>query len=333
MSRFSQIAIIASREAWEMSGLELNDDISKRTGVIAGAGLGSVESTDLFYEGLVRRGPHETNPMIFPETVQNIAAAHISIELGIKGPNTTFSQGDIAGESAVFYATGLLRKKTADAVIVCGVDELTAPLLLGLSSLKLLSVTDTLAPFDNKRDGIIPAEGAASVVIERAEDAGNRGANILGYINAFGTGSDSVGRFSYASPESMSLTIDSALNKAGISPDFISASANSTVELDRNEAIAIKSSLGRTVPVTAVKSQIGSFMASGVMKLTASLISIREGVIPPIFGLDDPEIPGLNYIMNQPVSADIDSCLINGFSHGGSKVCMIVTGSGREEKG
>jgi 3-oxoacyl-[acyl-carrier-protein] synthase II len=232
MSRFSQMAAISSKEAWNMSGLKVSEENSDKFGVIVGTGLGSVESTDSFFEGLVKRGPLETNPILFPETVQNIAAAHISIELGINGPNTTFSQGDIAGESAIYYASGLLRKRIADAVLVCGADELTEPLMIGMSSMKLFSNTGTLAPFDRKRDGSVPGEGAASLVMERADDAKRRGADIIGHIKGFGFGSDSVERLSYAGAGSMANTIEETLGRSEITPELISASANSSRGLD-----------------------------------------------------------------------------------------------------
>lgn len=326
MSRFSQIALIASREAWKMSGFESNEYDPERFGVIVGTGLGSIESTDVFYEGLVKRGPLETNPMLFPETVQNIAAAHISIELGISGPNTTFSQGDISGESAIFYAAGLIRKGVSDAILVCGADELTEPLVAGMKSLRVLSGSETLTPFDKKRNGIVLGEGAAAIVIERAENADKRGATVLGHIRGFGFGSDCTERLNYATSDSMARTIESALKESGISPDFISASANSTKSLDRNEAIAIRAALGRSVSVCALKSQVGSFMSSGVMKLATSLISLADSVIPPVFGLETPEIQDLSYVCGKPLKKRITSCLINGFSHGGSNMCIVISG-------
>jgi 3-oxoacyl-(acyl-carrier-protein) synthase len=326
MSRLSQIGLISAQEAWNLAGVDASGDCARRCGVIVGTGLGSVSSTDSFFEGLVLRGPHETNPMIFPETVQNIAAAHISIELGLKGPNTTFSQGDVASEYAVHYSVGLLKAGLADAVLVCGVDELTEPLVAGLKALRLTSRSGRLAPFDRRRDGIVPAEGGAALVLERAEDAKKRNARIFGYIAGFGAGGDPVERFSYAGTGSMARTMDHAVKESGIMPDFISSSANSSVELDRNEASAIRSVFGSGVPVTSLKSRTGSFMASGIMRIAAALISIGNGMIPPVCGLVEPEIDGIDYVVGSPRPAKAKTCLVNGFSHGGANVCLVVTG-------
>jgi len=331
MSRFSQLALVASQEALRGSGLEMAGESAVRTGVVVGTGLGSVYSTDSFFEGLVRRGPAETNPILFPETVQNIAAAHISIELGIRGPNTTFSQGDIAGEFAIYYAAGLLNKGVVDAVLVCGADELTRPVLAGMRALNILSRRGKLAPFDRGRDGIIPGEGAAAVVLERADDAERRGAVIHGLITGFGFSADMVERLDYSSPEPIVRAMSAAIEDSGLTPDLVSASANSTVTLDRNEAEAIRILFGGNVAVTALKSQVGSFMSSGVMKLVAALVWMQHGTVPPVFGLSEPEVTGPFYIMGNSEKRRIDSCLINGCSHGGSNMSILVMGGSAVE--
>lgn len=325
MSRFSQLALIASREAWVTSGLSAEGS-QERYAVIVGTGLGSVSSTDSFFEGLVLRGPDETNPMVFPETVQNIAAAHISMELGFRGPNTTFSQGDIAGEYALHYASGLLLDGYADAVLVCGVDELTEPLLQGMKALRLLSRTGRLCPYDSRRDGIIPAEGAAALVLERSESVKQRKGNILGLMSSWGFSSDLVDRMSYSGSDMMVKAMDGALQGVGKTPDFVGASANSSKGLDAKEAIALKDLFGSEVPVSSLKSLMGSFMASGVLKVAAALLSIREGRVPPVYGLTDPEVRGPAYIREAPLSGRFDTCLINGFSHGGANISLVLEG-------
>jgi len=326
MSRFSQLALIASREAWKTSGLVVEEGKEERYAVIVGTGLGSVSSTDSFFEGLVVRGPDETNPMIFPETVQNIAAAHISMELGIQGPNTTFSQGDIAGEYALHFASQLILDGIADAVLVCGVDEMSEPLLKGMKALRLLSRTGRLSPFDSRRDGVIPAEGAAALVLERAEQVEKRQGKILGAIKACGFSSDLVDRMSYSGPGVMKAAMNDALEDAGKEPDFISASANSSKGLDGQEAHALKDLFKNRVPISSLKSMTGSYMASGVLKVASALLSFQEGKVPPIYGLVDPEVAGLEYISGAPISGQFNSCLINGFSHGGSNISVYLEG-------
>jgi 3-oxoacyl-[acyl-carrier-protein] synthase II len=321
MSRFSQLALISAIEAWNDSSMRGYYE-SSEIGVIVGTGLGSVSSTDSFYLGLLERGPQETNPMVFPETVQNIAAAHISMEFGLLGPNTTFSNAEIAGESALFYACELLGNNMANAVLVTGADELTKPLLEGMDALRILSKTGILRPFDIMRDGLLPGEGACTLVLERKDNAERRDAHIYGEIASFGFSSEPVERLYYSSTTSMVEAISKTIGHER--PDLIFASANSTKELDYKEAIAIRETLGYAVPVTATTSMTGFFMSAGVMKVGAAMLFIERGFIPPIWGLERPEIE-LRYVL-KPQEQKVRTILVNGFSHGGTNGCILVRG-------
>ncbi len=323
MSRYSQLALVSAIEAWKDSSIQgyyKTSDI----GVIVATGLGSVSSTDLFYDGLLENGPDETNPILFPETVQNIASAHISIEFGLHGPSTTFSQAGASGENALFYAYELLNDGMADAVLVTGADELTEPLFEGMKALRILSKKSVLRPFDIKRDGIIPGEGACSLILERVPEASKRGARIYGFLETFGFSTEPVDRFHYTSAESMSVAMKEALNDNS-PPDLIIASANSTLELDSKEALAIKETLGGSIPVISLCSMTGFIMSSGIMKIGAGLLFMQRGVIPPIWGLKEPEIDGPEYVF-EPKKVKLSKILINSFSHGGSNVCVLLKG-------
>ncbi len=320
MSRFSQLGLVSAIEAWQDS--EIGDRYNPESvGVIVGTGLGSVSSTDAFYLGLLQRGPEETNPMLFPETVQNIAAAHISIHLKLKGPNTTFSEAACSGEHALYYGAELLRQGNADAVVVTGVDELTEPFIEGLTTLRVLSKSERLCPFDISRDGIVPGEGAATVVLERLDDATKRGAKIYGLINSFSMRSDAVERLNYSCSEAMAETMKEATKAAA--PDLIIASANSTVQLDRLEASAIREVFGERVPVTSITSSVGFWMGGGVLRIAGGALFIKYGIIPPIWGLTTAELEGINYNLHTK-EEKIGKVLVNGFSHGGTNICIVL---------
>jgi 3-oxoacyl-[acyl-carrier-protein] synthase II len=320
MSRYSQLALVSAIEAWKDSAIQGYYQ-SSNIGVVVGTGFGSVSSTDSFYEGLLEKGPEETNPMLFPETVQNIASAHISIEFGIKGPNTTISQAGVAGEHAVFYACELLKDGVADAVLVTGADELTEPLFNGMKALRIFSKGNIIRPFDVRRDGLLPGEGACTVVLERLNDANKRGVHIYGVIDSFGFSTEPVERLHYSSSESMADAIKNTLSDR--TPELIIASANSTLELDYKEALSIKETLGSYVPITTMTSMTGYFMSSGVMKVGVSMLFMKKGVVPPIWGLEKPEVEGLNYVLT-PQELRIKNILLNSFSHGGSNACVFV---------
>jgi 3-oxoacyl-[acyl-carrier-protein] synthase II len=319
MSRFSQLALVSALEAWKDASMQDSynpDDI----GVIVGTGLGSVSSTHDFYTSLLEKGPDEMNPMLFPETVQNIAAAHISIEFGIGGPNTTFSEAGVAGENALFYACSLLNGGIK-AVMVTGADELTKPVYDGMNKLKILSKRGAVCPFDRKRDGIILGEGACTLILERTSDALARKGRIYGEILSYGFSSEPVDRLRYASSQSMASAIKMA-NK-GRTPHLVVASANSSVELDFREAKALSETIGPAVPVTALSPLAGYFLSSGVMKTGAAMLFLGEQFIPPIWGLEDPEVPGLNYVRALEKN-EAFTALVNGFSHGGSNACIFL---------
>ncbi|MEW6068528.1 MAG: beta-ketoacyl synthase N-terminal-like domain-containing protein [Nitrospirota bacterium] len=320
MSRFSQIALISAIEAWKDASIEGCYD-SSDIGVIIGTGLGSVSSTDSFYAGLLENGPEETNPILFPETVQNIASAHISIELGLHGPNTTFSEAGIAGESAIFYASELLKYGMTNSVLVTGADELTYPLFDGMKALRVFSKNNTSMPFDIRRDGLIPGEGACTLVLERISDATKRGAHIYGEIHSFGFSAEPVERLHYSSSMCMADAIKNALNNK--KPDLIIASANSTKDLDYKEANAISKTIDGNVPVTTLTSMTGFFMSSGIMRVGAAMLFMEKGVVPPIWGLEDPEVKGLGYVL-ETKEMKIKNVLVNGFSHGGGNICIFV---------
>ncbi|MDP2156218.1 MAG: beta-ketoacyl synthase N-terminal-like domain-containing protein, partial [Nitrospirota bacterium] len=182
MSRFSQFGLASAIEAMKDAGFGINDSNHYNVAIAVGTGLASTGSTDMFYEGLLREGPEGTNPILFPETVQNIAAAHISMHFGTRGQNITFSHADISSELALFYGCELLKDRLADMVIVSGADELSVTELAGYSGFNVLS--NHMMPFDRKRNGFVLGEGAATIILERKEDAERRDARIYCTISA-----------------------------------------------------------------------------------------------------------------------------------------------------
>ena len=328
MSRFSHLGLASAIEAVADSGIELSESNCFTTGIALGTGLASTDSTDKFYEGLLREGPEGTNPIIFPETVQNIAASHISIHFGIKGPNITFSHSDISSELALFYGCELLRDGLVDLVIAAGADELSIAAVAGYSSLGLLS--QEMMPFDVRRDGFVLSEGGAAVVLERLEDAKKRNAHIYCTVAASAFSSFPASTIQYdRSCESMKHSMENAVSNAGIEhPDFISASANSTKDLDRLETAAIKDVFGSrasSIPVSAFRSFYGFFPGDGMFRIAAAAVCIKEGIIPATLGLQIPSPEcDLDYVTDGPRKTDIYSVMINSFSSGGSAAAIVL---------
>jgi len=332
MSRFSQLSLCSAIEAVEDSGLEITEENRFRVGVIVGTGLSSTGSTDTFYDGILREGPLGCNPMVFPETVQNIAASHISIHFGIMGPNTTFSEGDISSELALFYATELLKDRKVDAVIVSGADELSDACLLGFSSLGILSKgrEEGMMPFDKRRNGPVLGEGGATVVLERDDDAERRGAKIYCGILSPGFAASPLNRLEYdRRGRSLARAMDMALDKAGIKIiDIIISSANSTPHLDRAETEAIKEVFKQDsyrIPVSAIRSYTGFFMGDGILRIAGAALCMKEGIIPKTLGLVSPSQGcDLDYVIDGPRRGEIRYAMVNSLSHGGCASSMVL---------
>jgi 3-oxoacyl-[acyl-carrier-protein] synthase II len=282
---------------------------------------------------MLKEGPEGANPSLFPDTVPNAPASQISIYHGIQGPNTTFSHNEISGEQAMAYAFRLLQEERAQVVLVGSVDEMSFVLFHSFAVLHALSpkneYDEGMRPFDRKRNGRVLGEGAGILVLEKEGRAKGRGARIYGSLAACASTGSPAGISHYESGgEQMARAMEKTLHQARISPDevdYVSAAANSTRELDRAEAKAIQKVFGggsRLPAVSALKGHTGDFCGSGTLRAAALLLSMGGGKIPPTVGLKDPEFD-LDHVLDRPRDKKIQCALLNGFSFGGSNVCLL----------
>jgi 3-oxoacyl-[acyl-carrier-protein] synthase II len=325
MSRFSQLGLASAIEAVGDAGIEVNDSNCYRIAIAVGTGLASTGSTDRFYEGLLREGPEATNPIIFPETVQNIAASHMAMHFVSRGQNITFSHADISSELALMYGTELLKEGQADVVIVSGADELSISAVIGYSSFGVVS--NNMRPYDRRRNGFVLGEGGATIILERLDDARKRNARVYCTVGSVEIASHPAPNISYdASRVSMKRAIQAALAAAGLSlPEFISACANATPDLDRLEADALGETVGTSVPVTAYRSYHGYFPGDGILRVAATALCMDRGILPAIAGLDQPfEECGLDLVLGSPRKLQAGSALISSFSTGGSAAGIVL---------
>ena len=333
MSRVSRLAVAASIEALKDAAFPVSSQAAASIGVVIGTGYGSTAQTDEFFVGMMKEGPEGANPSLFPDTVPNAPASQVSIYHGFQGPNTTFSHNEVSGEQALAYAHQLLSEDRAEAVLAGSVDELSSVLFHSFAALRALSPRgisgEGMRPFDRLRNGRVLGEGAGLLFLEKKNRARGRGAKVYGSLVAWASTGGPVSTDRYeAGAEQMMRAMKKVLTKGGVSPsqvDYISAAANSTRELDRAEAIAIEklgAESSRPIPVSSLKGHMGDFCGSGALRAAAILLSMREGRIPPTLGLQTPEFD-LDHIMDQPREAWIQYALLNGFSFGGSNVCLL----------
>ncbi len=333
MSRVSRLAVAASIEAIKDGGLKVSPETGPSIGVVLGTGYGSTAQTDEFFVGMLKEGPEGANPSLFPDTVPNAPASQVSIYHGLQGPNTTFSHNEVSGEQAMAYAFRLLQEDRAQTVLAGGVDELSFVLFHSFAVLHALSLKEEheegMRPFDWKRNGRVLGEGAGILVLEKESRAKERGAKMYGSLVACASTGSPVGISRYeAGAEQMARAMERTLRQAGVSAkevDYVSAAANSTRELDRAEAEAIRKIFGggNAFPaVSSLKGHTGDFCTSGSVRAAAVLLAMQHAKIPPTLGLEEPEL-ALDHVMNGPRDRKIQYALLNGFSFGGSNVCLL----------
>ena len=339
MARFSQLPVAASYMALEDSGLDLGKEDMDRMGVLLGNGAGGLPTTQDACEDMNDKGNMKINPFFVPMMLPNMAAANVARVSGAKGYNSTVVTACAASNQAIGEAGEAIRRGVVDIVLAGGSEASISE--IGLSGFCILRALSThneepkraSRPFDAQRDGFVPAEGAAILVLESLEHALNRGANILAELVGYGTSCDA---FHAVQPdetgEGASRAMHWALADARISPedvDYINAHGTSTPLNDAIETMAIKIAFGERaykVPISSTKSMIGHAMGgAGALEAVACVKTIQEGIIHPTVNLEHPDPAcDLDYVPNVARQQNVDVVLSNGFGFGGQNTCIVL---------
>ena len=341
MARFVQFAIVAAREAVEHAGLDLGAEDLDRIGVVLGNGNGGYPEIEEGARTLVAKGGMRMSPFFFPMTLPNIAAAQVSLTYGLRGPSATIVTACAAGTQAIGEAAEMVRRGAADVVVTGGVEAGISQLGLGgFAVMRALSTTfnDEPArasrPFDARRDGFVPAEGAGILVLESLAHARERGAEPLVEVVGYGATSDAyhvVHPDEDGSGAMRAMRI--AIADAGLAPheiDYINAHGTSTPLNDRIETLAIKRIFGEAahgVAVSSTKSMLGHALGgAGGMEAVATVMTIVDGVMHPTINQEesDPDCD-LDYVPNQARPRDVRAAMTNSFGFGGQNACVVMT--------
>lgn len=338
MDRFAQLAVAASPEAVKQAGLEIDSRNQDNIGVIIGSGIGGL--TTLFEQSkvLLEKGPSRVSPFLAPMMIADIAAAQVSIALGVKGPNLCITSACSSGSDAIGAAYELIKHGDAEVMIAGGTESIINPIgITAFNALKAISTRNSepqLAsrPFDAERDGFVIGEGACALILENLVHAQKRGANILAEIIAYGATADS---FHVTQPaengEVAARAMQIALEKAGIAPsevDYINAHGTSTPLNDATETRAIKTAFGDhayRIPISSTKSMTGHLIGcAGAIEAAICIMVIQHGVIPPTINLThpDPECD-LDYVPNVARWAKVTTALSNSFGFGGHNSVLV----------
>ena len=338
MARFSQLGVAATLMALEDSNLDMANQDQHRVGVLLGNGNGGFPTTEEGCRVLVEKGGMRMSPFFFPMVLPNMAAANISRTVGAKGYNSTVTTACAASNQGIGEALEVIRRGAADVMFAGGTEAGISQLGLGgFSVMKALSARNeepekASRPFDAKRDGFVPAEGAVILVMESLEHALSRGANIMCEIAGFGSSSDA---YHPVQPEqdgeSAVVAMRSALEDAGVGleeVDYINAHGTSTPLNDLVESLALKRLFGDyayKIPISSTKSMIGhSLGAAGALESVSCIRAITDGVIHPTINYEfpDPECD-LDYVPNKAREKDVRVVLSNSFGFGGQNACLV----------
>ncbi len=338
MARFSQLTVAATGLALEDSGLDLSKEDPERLGIVIGNGAGGLPTTEDNARLLVARGGMKMSPFFIPMMLPNMAAANASRIYGLKGYTSTVATACAAGNQAIGDAAVAIQRGAADVAMGGGCEAGICQLGLGgFNIIKALTRQNdepekASRPFDAKRDGFAPAEGAAVLVLESLDHAMDRGAEILAEIAGYGVSSDA---FHPVQPDEDGMgaarAIRFALEDADMGPDdisYINAHGTSTPKNDLAETLAIKHVFGEQaykVPVSSTKSMIGHALGgAGALEAVACVQSIRTDQIHPTINYEfpDPECD-LDYVPNVGREMQVDTVLSNSFGFGGQNACLV----------
>lgn len=333
-SRATQFVCAAATMALNEAELESALLDKQDVGVVLGTAFGSASSMEDFDAECFRDGEKFVDPMSFPKTVANSPAGCLSILIGAAGLNVTVSTDFASGLGAVEYAARLIAEGRARIVFAGGYEDLSRSAHIQMYEAGLLSGShkpevDDSVPLDKERDGFFLGEGAGVLVLEKLEDALARQALIIAELVGFGTSSfwDSS-----QAMQSQYRAMGDALRQAGLNaPDiaYVSASANGSVERDRQERLSLERLFGdcaSRLPVTAIKSMIGECGgAAGALQLIAASLSTRYNTVPPTAGFREGEADArLRNIMPTQQAADCHTILVNSFSGEQNNSSVIV---------
>ncbi|WP_058959301.1 beta-ketoacyl-ACP synthase II [Type-E symbiont of Plautia stali] len=342
MDRFIEFALVAAHEALTQANWFPQDEADRqRTATVIATGIGGFNEIANAVETTTNRGPRRLSPFTIPSFLANLAAGHVSIAHGFRGPIGAPVTACAAGAQAIGDAARMIRSGEAD-VALCGGTEaaIHRVSLAGFAAAKAMSggfndhPEQASRPFDRDRDGFVMGEGAGLLVIESLEHAQARGATPLAELVGYGTSADAY--HLTAGPESgegARRAMETALAQAGIGPadvQHINAHATSTPVGDKGELAAIRTLFaGSDVAITSTKSATGHLMgAAGGVEAIFSVLALRDQIAPPTLNLLhlDEAAAGLNVVALKPLPMAMQYVLSNGFGFGGVNASLLFKG-------
>ncbi|MCD8210772.1 MAG: beta-ketoacyl-ACP synthase II [Prevotella sp.] len=344
MDRYTQLAVVAAKQAVQDCGMDLEKEDKNRIGVVYGVGIGGINTfeEEVKYYGINQENGPRFSPFFIPKMIADIASGHISILFGFHGPNYTTTSACASSTNALADAFNLIRLGKANAILAGGAEAaLCACGVGGFNAMHALSTRNddpkrASRPFSASRDGFVMGEGAGCLILEELEHAKARGAKIYAEMAGEGESADAH-HITASHPEGLGakLVMQNALDDAGMKPediDYINVHGTSTPVGDLSEVKAIKEVFGDAaykLNISSTKSMTGHLLgAAGAIEAMATVLAVQNDIIPPTINHDeddkDEEIDyNLNFTFNKAQKRLVRAALSNTFGFGGHNACVI----------
>jgi 3-oxoacyl-[acyl-carrier-protein] synthase II len=339
MDVFIQFAIAASQFAVDDAKLDVTPANADQVGVFIASGIGGFSTIEREHKELLKGGPRRISPFFIPASIINLAAGHVSIRFGARGPNLATCTACTASAHAVGEAFEIIKRGDADVMIAGGSEASITPMGVGgFASMRALSQRNddpahASRPFDKDRDGFVIGEGAGIVILEELEVARRRGASIYAEIAGYGLSADAY--HLTGQPEDANGAVRSmrmALRKGGIAPhlvNYINAHGTSTPINDPTETKAVKQVFGEhahKLVMSSTKSMTGHLLgAAGGLECGISALAVKHQIAPPTANLEEPDPAcDLDYAPKVKRSMRIDYALSNSFGFGGTNGTLLL---------
>ncbi|KAL1588890.1 hypothetical protein WHR41_02668 [Cladosporium halotolerans] len=349
MALFAQYAVASAHEALQDAGWHpTKDEDLEMTGVTLGSGIGNLDEAYSTSVAFDRGGYRKISPLFVPRLLINLAAGHVSMRYGFKGPNHAATTACTTGLHAIGDASRMIAFGDANVMVAGGAESCIHPLAIaGFARARSLSTdwnddpTSSSRPFDRQRAGFVIGEGAGVVILEELEHAKARGANIYAEVKGYGLSSDAhhmtTPREDGQGPY---LAMRSALRHSQIEPrdvDYVNAHATSTALGDASENKAVKRLLlegngkqkASDINISSTKGAVGHLLgAAGAVEAIFTILAIRDGIMPPTLNLDQPGDPSeyfnCNYVPKVAQEHAVNVALTNSFGFGGTNASLCV---------
>ena len=336
MGRFIHFALAASDEAMKMSQLQVTPENAERIGVHIGSGIGGFDVIEREHTALMQGGPRKISPFFIPASIINLAAGHVSMRYGAKGPNEATATACTTSAHSVGDSFRIIQHNDADVMIAGGTEAAITPMGVGgFAAMRALSTRNddpahASRPWDKDRDGFVMGEGAGILIMEELEHARQRNAPILAEIVGYGMSSDAY-HMTQPAPEHEGgfRVMRNALRDAGLDASvvgYVNAHGTSTPIGDTLEAHAIRNLFGKKIPVSSTKSMTGHLLGgAGGLEAGVTVLALRDQILPPTVNLEnqDPGTDGMDFVPNQARKAQFDYAMSNSFGFGGTNGALL----------